>query len=236
MWMNACGVPLVSGTGISTTSWPPRSWPGSGVRGRASCSSKRSACTSHTSATCPQEYPLALECLPVLGRKNSTAHARPPSGTTWPGHPAPRGRFLPPPAADADAAGHPADLHLGPRPVALRRSLRRRQLHRAGVVRVRAWSRWSCSPATQTRASSSRRRRASRRDRRSHSDIFPTLLWAMGFDAAAVQPCYEGGRPGYAAVAPGAALLRVVPVRRAAQLGTCGLTGGPGVEVNANRR
>jgi len=31
------------------------------------------------------------------------------------------------------------------------------------------------------------------RDRRSHSDIFPTLLWAMGFDAAAVQPRYEGG-------------------------------------------
>jgi len=31
------------------------------------------------------------------------------------------------------------------------------------------------------------------RDRRSHSDIFPTLLWAMGFDPAAVQPGYEGG-------------------------------------------
>ena len=30
------------------------------------------------------------------------------------------------------------------------------------------------------------------RNRRSHSDIFPTLLWAMGFDAASVQPRYEG--------------------------------------------
>lgn len=31
------------------------------------------------------------------------------------------------------------------------------------------------------------------RDRRSHSDIFPTLLWAMGFEPADVQPRYEGG-------------------------------------------
>ena len=31
------------------------------------------------------------------------------------------------------------------------------------------------------------------RNRRAHSDIFPTLLWAMGFDPAAVQPPYAGG-------------------------------------------
>jgi glucan phosphoethanolaminetransferase (alkaline phosphatase superfamily) len=29
------------------------------------------------------------------------------------------------------------------------------------------------------------------RDRRTHGDIFPTLLWAMGFEAASVQPRYE---------------------------------------------